>query len=184
MPTIITHAVVGLAGAGTVDFRNNVLKICILSTLCAIAPDADVITFKLGISYGDFWGHRGFFHSIFAGICLGLLVTTVFFRSRRLFSKEWWLLSLYFSFITCSHGILDAFTNGGSGIALLAPFDNTRHFFWTTPIEVVSLNPAKFFSAYGVRILSSEILLIWLPAAALVLVIKLFRHMKFNKITH
>ncbi len=180
MPTIITHAVVGFAGAGTIDIRKNGVKICILSILCAIAPDADVITFKLGISYSDFLGHRGFFHSIFAGICLGFLVTTVFFRSRRLFSREWWLLSLYFSLITCSHGILDAFTNGGLGIALLAPFDNTRYFFWTTPIEVVSLNPAKFFSAYGVRILSSEILLIWLPAAALVVVIKLLRHISRN----
>ncbi len=173
MPTFISHAVVGLAGAGALKPKQERIKLALFSVLCAIAPDADVLAFKLGIEYGDFFGHRGFFHSLFAGVCLGLLVAGVFFRSRRIFSREWWWLALYFSAISCSHGILDAFTNGGLGIALLAPFDNTRYFFWITPIEVVTLNPAKFFSLHGLKVVSNEMVLIWTPALALYLSVRL-----------
>ncbi len=180
MPTIFSHALVGLAGASVIGSKEDALKVAVLSVLCALAPDADVIAFKLGIAYGDFFGHRGFFHSLFAGACLGFLVTAVFFRSLKVFSREWWTLSLFFSVITCSHGILDAFTNGGLGIALLSPFDDTRYFFWITPIEVVALNPSRFFSAHGQKVMLNEMALVWLPIMTLALSVWLWRRKRYR----
>jgi len=78
-------------------------------------------TFWLGIPYGNFWGHRSFFHSIFFGLLLGIFISSVFYRREDLFSKSWLFYTLYFTAIIATHGILDAFTNGGLGIALLLP---------------------------------------------------------------
>lgn len=180
MPTIFSHAVVGLAGASVISSRENALKIGVLSILCALAPDADVIAFRLGIEYGHFFGHRGFFHSIFAGIGVGFLVASIFAGRVKMFSREWWKLFVYFSIITSSHGVLDAFTNGGLGIALLSPFDDTRYFFWITPIEVVALNPARFFSAHGQKVILNEMALVWLPAMTLALSVWLWRRKRYR----
>ncbi len=180
MPTIFSHAVVGLAGASVIGSKENALKLAVLSVLCAIAPDADVIAFKLGIAYGDFFGHRGIFHSIFAGVGVGFLVASIFFRPVQMLSREWWKRFVFFSAITCSHGVLDAFTNGGLGIALLSPFDDTRYFFWTTPIEVVTLNPARFFSAHGQKVILNEMMVVWLPAVMLALSAWLWRRKRYR----
>ena len=32
--------------------------------VCSVIPDLDVIGIQVGIQYGDFWGHRGFTHSL------------------------------------------------------------------------------------------------------------------------
>jgi inner membrane protein len=61
-------------------------------------------------------------------------------------------LMLDFFLITASHGILDAFTNGGLGIALFSPFDNSRYFFPFRPIQVSPIG-AGFFSMRGLRVL-------------------------------
>ena len=44
-------------------------------------PDIDVIGFRFGIHYGDFWGHRGFTHSlVFAALLAGAVALIL---SRR-----------------------------------------------------------------------------------------------------
>ncbi|NIM12838.1 MAG: hypothetical protein GTO45_29905 [Candidatus Aminicenantes bacterium] len=55
--------------------------------------------------------------------------------------------------LTASHGVLDAFTNGGLGIALLSPFDTTRHFSPWQPIEVAPIGIWAFFSDWGVKVM-------------------------------
>ncbi|NIM77978.1 MAG: hypothetical protein GTO20_04240 [Candidatus Aminicenantes bacterium] len=60
---------------------------------------------------------------------------------------------LYFFLLTASHGVLDAFTNGGLGIALLSPFDTTRHFSPWQPIEVAPIGIWAFFSDWGVKVM-------------------------------
>jgi inner membrane protein len=64
-----------------------------------------------------------------------------------------------------SHGILDAFTNGGLGVALLAPFTAERYFFPVTPIQVSPIGWG-FFSERGLRALISEMLWVWTPSLA------------------
>jgi inner membrane protein len=70
-----------------------------------------------------------------------------------------------------SHGILDTFTNGGSGVALFAPFDLTRYVAPWRPL-IVSPIAFAFFSQWGARVLLSELGWIWLPATLLVLLVR------------
>jgi len=167
-----------MTGAAISRFGAEKRKLILLSILCAILPDADVITFKFGIQYGDFFGHRGFFHSIAFAVIIGMSIPSIFYRSLRTFSFRWFKLSGYYSIVTISHGVLDAFTNGGLGIALLSPFDNTRYFFWVTPIEVVTLNPMRFFSLHGIQVMANEFLWVWLPCLALIVMVRYMRKKK------
>ena len=65
--------------------------------------------------------------------------------------------------IAASHGVLDALTNGGNGIALLSPFSNQRYFFPWTPIEVSPLGIRRFLGPRGLVVMISEMLWIWIP---------------------
>ena len=62
-----------------------------------------------------------------------------------------------------SHGILDALTNGGLGIAFFAPFSNERYFLPIQPIQVSTLQVQHFFSEHGITVMKSELLYVWLP---------------------
>jgi inner membrane protein len=72
----------------------------------------------------------------------------------------------YFFLAVASHGVLDAMTNGGLGVAFFAPFDDRRFFFPFHPILVSPVRPSRFFDARGLAVLQSELLWVWLPAAA------------------
>jgi inner membrane protein len=69
--------------------------------------------------------------------------------------------------VTASHGLLDALTDGGLGVAFFAPFDAGRYFLPWTPIRVSPIG-LGFFSARGAEVLASEVVWVWLPALALV----------------
>jgi len=131
-----------------------------------MAPDCDVLGFRFGIHYGDLLGHRGLTHSIAFAVALSALVAAVVSKWERLVSFR--VLWPYFFLATVSHGILDAFTNGGLGIAFFSPFSNHRYFFPWNPIEVSPIG-AGFFSADGLVVLASEARWIWLPSAVFAL---------------
>jgi inner membrane protein len=175
VPSLITHSLVGIAAGKTLSDRKMPLKFWGLSVLCATLPDADVIGFFLHVPYGHFFGHRGFFHSPFFGLLVSLLVITLFFREKRPFSASWWGYLAYFFLVSASHGLLDALTNGGLGIALLSPFDSTRYFFSKTPIVVSPLGIRAFFSEWGLRVIMSEIFWVWIPTCMLVMLSRLIR---------
>ncbi len=82
-------------------------------------------------------------------------------------SRQWWLLVGLVFLVTLSHGLLDAMTNGGLGVAFFSPFDTTRYFLPWRPIRVSPVGVGRFFSAQGVAILASEIEYVWLPLATL-----------------
>jgi hypothetical protein len=58
VPTVFTHAIVGLGLAATVGQIQSPLAISMSVSLAAL-PDCDVIGFYLGVPYGSPWGHRG-----------------------------------------------------------------------------------------------------------------------------
>jgi inner membrane protein len=161
MPTVMTHAVVGVALGTLVSFPARCRLFWILSATLPVLPDLDVLGLALGIRFHSMWGHRGISHSLAAALVIGLLTALVVYRrlGMRLAS-----LTLYFALITASHGVLDAFTSGGPGVAFWAPFDDTRYFFPWRPIPVSPL-AANFFGEWGWRVFKTELLLIWLPAA-------------------
>ena len=161
MPTIVTHGFVAtLLGKGFAS-GHIPARFWFLSVLCSILPDADVLGFRLGINYEDLLGHRGLSHSFAFAVILSLVVTFLAFpqlppRSTRV------VLFSYFFVVTASHGVLDALTDGGLGVAF-APFDDTRYFFPFRPIKVSPIG-LSFFSARGLDVIWNELLWVCIPA--------------------
>lgn len=175
MPSGISHTAVAVAAGFAFTSRDVPHHFWSLAILCSVIPDADGIGFVLGIPYGHLFGHRGFFHSPFFALFMSLFVVIVFFPGLQAFSKAWLRYFAFFFLLSASHGILDAFTNGGMGIALLSPFDHTRYFFPWTPIVVSPIAIKAFFSRWGWAVIRSELLWIWLPALLVAVVSTLIR---------
>jgi inner membrane protein len=138
-------------------------------------PDIDVVGFSFGVHYEDLLGHRGLTHSLFFALLVGLAVVTLLFRDAPPLSQRWIRLVIFFFLFTASHGVLDAFTNGGLGVAFFAPFSNKRYFFPWTPIEVSPIGLRHFSGGRAVEVILSEIVWIWIPAAILVVTAWLLR---------
>ena len=66
---------------------------------------------------------------------------------------------LYFFLATASHGLLDAMTDGGLGVAFFSPFDNRRYFLPWTPIRVSPIGIEPFFTARGLEVLEERVAL-------------------------
>lgn len=163
MASAFSHSVVGLS-LGTAFWRPGVpARYWVLGAACAALPDLDSLGFRFGVAYGDVLGHRGLTHSLAFAALLSMVVVLTAFPSgaEPLMRGQLWA---YFFLATASHGALDAFTNGGLGVAFFAPFDNTRYFFPVTPIEVSPLSVRAFFTARGLRVIASELVWVWLPA--------------------
>ena len=173
MPTIFTHSFTGVAAGIAVYDKTLPKRFWIFSVICSIIPDADVICFKIGIPYSHFFGHRGFFHSLFFACILGSLIGVLFMKVREKGWKQKLFFAVYFSFLIVVHDILDAFTNGGLGIALLSPFTPKRYFFWVTPIEVSPINPEVFFSGKALFILKNEFFWVWIPCICIAILYRI-----------
>src|SRR4051812_33069337 len=176
MPSIFSHAVAALAIGKVSGDEKRSLRFRVLTAVCAMLPDADVISFALGAERGSIFSHRGLTHSLAFALLLALMVVSLAFRERKAFTRRWWLLTLYFFIVTASHGLLDMLTNGGSGVALFAPFDVTIYRFPWTPIEVSPIG-MRFFSERGLEVFESEFVWVWVPAIALVAAVWLYRKM-------
>lgn len=163
MASLFTHALVGsaLGQASDRDWQKD-WRFWGLVVMCSILPDADAIGFHAGVPYGAPWGHRGMTHSLLFAAIVAAGLALAF---RRVFPLSWKLGILLFVIIV-SHGVLDAMTNGGLGVAFFAPFDAQRYFFSWRPIQVSPIGVRSFFSGRGISILSSEVLWIWCPALA------------------
>ena len=144
-------------------------------------PDVDVISFAFGIRYEDMFGHRGFTHSIFFAAVLGAVAAWQIPNAKpqipnpksQTSNPNRAVLFLWFTAVTLSHGLLDALTNGGRGIAFFAPFSNHRYFFPWRPIQVSPIG-AGFFSPRGLLVLASESVWIWLPSAIIAASARMF----------
>jgi len=177
LPSVISHAAVGLAAGITFAPQDVPKGFWSLSLICSVIPDADVIAFSFGIPYQHLFGHRGFFHSPFFGLSLSIFIVLIFFREIEMFSKQWFFYLIFFFLLSASHGILDAFTNGGLGIALLSPFDKTRYFFTWRPIMVSPIGVIPFFSKWGLAVIKSELFWVWLPSSLMVITSAVIRVM-------
>jgi len=143
------------------------MRFWLLAIFCSILPDLDIFAFYWGIHYGSVLGHRGFTHSLFFAFLLTAGVMLLGFRELRLFSSRWWKMGAFFLSLNCSHGILDAMTDGGLGVAFFSPFIQTRYYLPWTPLKVSPLGLDFFFSSWGREVLVSEITWVWVPAILL-----------------
>jgi inner membrane protein len=170
MASAFTHAVVALT-IGQASYHVCMNRRALwLGAICSVVPDIDVVGLSFGIAYGDLWGHRGVTHSLFFAAALSAALVGCCYRGEPKAARAG--IGWYLFLCTASHGMLDALTDGGLGVAFFAPFDPTRYFFPVRPVLVSPIGVEAFFSGYGLRVLASEAQWIWLPSLALFLVLR------------
>ena len=176
MPTIFTHAVCATAVGHLYPARRLPRRFWVLTAVCSMLPDADVLAFAFRVPYGHMLGHRGLTHSLAFAVAVGLVVSALAFKDVRPPPNRT-ALAVYFAIATASHALLDALTDGGRGVALFAPFSAERYFFPWRPIEVSPIG-ADFFSERGLSVLANEFDWVWLPSLALILAVRLYRFVR------
>jgi inner membrane protein len=164
MSSVFSHAAAAAALGTLLRPPGPPARYWIAGAVCAMVPDLDVIGLTLGVPWGHMLGHRGITHSLAFAAALAALVTWTAFRGEDGGAGIWLFLFL----ATASHGVLDAMTDGGSGVAFFAPFSAARYFLPWRPLPVPPL-AFRFFSARGWHVFQAELLLIWLPSAVLAL---------------
>jgi inner membrane protein len=161
MPTIFSHPAVPLAlgfGLGREIISRRLL---LAGVAASILPDLDVIAFGFGIPYEHEFGHRGS-----ATLFFSLLSWLYSARARGRWLNSSFGIAFGFLFLaTASHGVLDALTNGGLGIAFFWPWSHERYFSRYQVIEVSPIGPSHFFSRWGINVILSELRWVWLPCA-------------------
>jgi inner membrane protein len=180
MPSAFSHAALA-AGLGSWYRPALLARVWIAGMLCSALPDLDVIGFRYGIRYGDFLGHRGFTHSLlFAALLAGIV--TILLPVSGAPTRGRFAVGVYLFLATASHGLLDAMTNGGLGVAFFSPFDNHRYFLPWRPIQVAPIGVGRFFSASGLAVLRSELLWVWLPALGIALLAFAVRYPRVTRL--
>src|SRR5450759_5818181 len=178
MPSEFTHLfVAGVLGKAYTPEKMPT-RFWVLSAVCSVLPDVDVIGFYYGIKYNDMFGHRGFFHSLTFALLLSALVVILAFPSVQRFSKKWWGMIAFFCVVTASHGFLDAMTDKGLGVGFFIPFDNARYFLPWRPIFASPMSIRKFFGHDGLVVLVTEIIWIWIPVLLLYVGVRVIRNHK------
>jgi inner membrane protein len=165
MPTIFSHAVFA-AVTGKAFLKKPVAGwFWLLTAVCAMIPDADVFSYSFGAARGGMFNHRGITHSIVFAVLFGAFAAFIarrFLKTPLSFAR----LAVFFALAVFSHPLLDMLTNGGSGVALLAPLSGQRFAFPWRPIEVSPIG-LRFFSDRGWAVIASEFFWVWLPAIAI-----------------
>ncbi len=167
MASLFTHPAVPIAIGVALGTRIISPRLLLAGVVACMLPDADVIAFGFGVPYESALAHRGLTHSLFFAVLCGALAAafTASLQSRR------WITFAFVSIAAASHGLLDAFTTGGSGIAFFWPFDDERYFMPHQVILVSPIGVSRFFSAWGARVLLSELQWVWLPCVVFTLVL-------------
>ena len=174
MASAFGHAVTAVALGNMYPERMVSWKFWVLGAICAIMPDADVVAFAFDIPYDHRWGHRGFTHSLLFALITGIVVTFLFFRNN-LNTKMALGFILYFTLCTASHGILDAMTTGGRGVAFFSPWNDARYFLPWRPIAVSPIGVGNFFSEWGRRVVLNELVWIGIPSMVFVVLGKIVK---------
>ncbi len=164
MASAFTHTFVALALGKTFQHPIMTWRLLLLGMTCSIVPDLDVMGFYFGIHYGDLWGHRGMTHSILFAALLSAAFVALWYRQKPWPAQVG--IFVYLFICTASHGVLDALTDGGLGVAFFSPFDTSRYFFAARPVVVSPIGISSFFTEDAFHVLASEVQWIWLPTIA------------------
>ena len=162
MASAFTHAIAGLAIGTAFRRPEQRARFWVLGAVGAAIPDLDGIGFWHGVPYDSVLGHRGFTHSL---VFAALFASVGLLAFRQTSGAERRRVWLYLFLATASHGVLDAMTSGGGGVAFFAPFMNDRYFLPWRPILVSPMSVRRFFTARGMAIIASEFVWVWIPCA-------------------
>jgi inner membrane protein len=164
MPTVFAHAAVPLALGG--GLGRSVLSARLVAAGVAVAalPDLDVLTLHWRVPYSAALGRRGFSHSLLVAAVVALIGACAHRALRSGFMGAFAFLFVCMA----SHGALDAFTDGGLGVAFLWPW-STRRFFAPAAWRVIEVSPIGLgaFLPRAAVVLASEARWVGLPALAL-----------------
>ena len=177
MASAFGHAAAAIAGSKLFGGLLN-WKVILLGVVCSILPDVDVLSFRFGIPYEHWLGHRGVTHSILFALVLAIILSTIISRKRN---KHWTALFIFFFFCTMSHGLLDGMTTGGRGVGYFIPFDNSRYFLPWRKIQVSPLGISNFFSSWGLKVIRSEMIWIGIPSLMIYGIGMMFGNKKTHK---
>ena len=168
MPSAFSHAVAAAALGRAYATRPLPIRFWVLSAICAVAPDIDVLANRFGYDHTTMLGHRGLTHSLFFAMALSGLVVLLFFRKPGNGTMS--RLALFASFFaaTASHAFLDAMVDGTLGVAFFAPFSPTRFFLPWRPIVSSPIGMA-FFSSAGAATIANEFVWVWIPSLLVIL---------------
>ena len=101
MASSFSHAVAALSFSACFYRPEIPKRVWAAGVLCSVIPDLDAIGFRFGIHYGDFWGHRGFTHSlVFAALLAGTVALATFWRGAAGIGR--WTLFGYLFLATAS----------------------------------------------------------------------------------
>ncbi len=175
MASAFGHIALAYAMGKTLNPAWSSTRFWVLTVLCCLLPDVDVLGLLVGIPYEHVLGHRGITHSIAFAILVGIIVPKLAVPTMSCWSGRYGVLITYFGLVTMSHGFLDAFTDGGLGIAFFAPFDSTRYFFPWRPIAVSPIGISQFFSHWGLSVLLTEGIWIGIPVCLWLGVLRVLR---------
>src|SRR5262245_50532407 len=127
MASLITHFITGAAIAlPALESRSiHALMprpaILLSAGLMASVPDLDTLAMRVfAIPYGSVFGHRGFFHSPFFLILLSAALAGAVASGHSRRTVTW--VTVMWAGAAVTHPLLDALTDGGSGVMLLLPF--------------------------------------------------------------
>jgi len=149
------HVAFGLAaGRLHAGARGPRIASVLAFVLLATFPDADVLARSLGAGPGSPWLHRGALHSLLVAALAGAAAAALLGGLGRSRLR----MALTAAVVAASHGLLDALTDGGRGVALLWPWDAARVFAPVRPIPVAPIG-LGVASAWGVRVLTWELAL-------------------------
>ena len=176
MPSLLGHAVAGLAITSACSDGRLPRRTWPLAAVCAVAPDLDWFVSLANVHRGHFLNHRGVAHSLTAALVLAGAAFVLGFRPERRRHRVWLCLAL----AALSHGLLDACTSGGVGVALFAPFSDTRWAClwqpgWVAPLPLNPEHTNTFLAS-----LWSEAFWIGLPALVVTLGSRLIRQVSLR----
>ena len=119
-----THAATALATAATIMPQGTHRRAWTLTMLAAVVPDIDAIGRPFGLGDVAFLGgHRAITHSFaFAAAAAVILLTAL-----RPLPRQQLIAWLALAMAIATHGMLDAMTSYGEGVAFLAPFSDVRY---------------------------------------------------------
>lgn len=165
MPSPFAHALFGGSLWAAMHSADAPRRTWIAGATLAVLPDADFVGFVLGVPYETIWGHRGITHSVVFALAAATFTWGILRRKHHQEMPRF--LWLYLVLAALSHGVLDALTDGGLGVAFFAPFDNTRYFFAFRPILVSPLSLERFLTYRGLLIIRNEAVWVGVPSLLL-----------------
>lgn len=174
MTSSLTHTAVPLAIAGAAGQRNVPKPLLATGVAASLAPDLDVVGTQLGFPFEHVLGHRGFTHSPLFALGVALLSLLVW---RKLGPSRFAVFSVV-SLSMLSHGLLDAVTHGGIGVAFLSPFSNERFLLPWRPIPVVPIELSRLLTPETMAVVFLEVTWIWIPCLMIGLLCRWLRAFK------